>query len=76
MNLSLEEAIAGNYYALKLIQNFISDNHVKRLTKSYEHYLRQSVNYYFFDPQCNYCPLIWMLYSRQDNKKIKQLHES
>ena len=25
--------------------------------------------------QFNYCPLIWMLHSRQNNNKIKHLHE-
>ena len=28
----------------------------------------------FFDAQFNYCPLIWMLHSRQNNK-IKHLQE-
>ena len=29
----------------------------------------------FFNAQFNYCPLIWMLYSRQNNNKVKHLHE-
>ena len=29
----------------------------------------------FFNVQFNYCPLIWMLHSRQNNNKIKHLHE-
>ena len=29
----------------------------------------------FFNAQFNYCSLIWMLHSRQNNKKIKYLHE-
>ena len=29
----------------------------------------------FFNAQFNYCPLIWMLHSRQRNNKIKHLHE-
>ena len=29
----------------------------------------------FFDAQFNYCPLIWMLHSRQNNNKIKHLDE-
>ena len=29
----------------------------------------------FFNAQLNYCPLIWMLYSRCNNNKIKHLHE-
>ena len=29
----------------------------------------------FFNAQFNYCPLIWMLLSRQNNNKIKHLHE-
>ena len=29
----------------------------------------------FFNAQFNYCPLVWMLYSRQNNNKIKHLHE-
>ena len=29
----------------------------------------------FFNAQFNYCPLIWMLHSRQNNNKIKHLHE-
>ena len=29
----------------------------------------------FFNAQFNYCPLIWMLHSRQINNKIKHLHE-
>ena len=29
----------------------------------------------FFNAQFNYCPLIWMLYSRQNNNKFKHLHE-
>ena len=29
----------------------------------------------FFNVQFNYCPLGWMLHSRQNNNKIKHLHE-
>ena len=29
----------------------------------------------FFNAQFNYCPLIWLLHSRQNNNKIKHLHE-
>ena len=29
----------------------------------------------FFNAQFNYCPLIWMLHSRQNSNKIKHLHE-
>ena len=29
----------------------------------------------FFNAQFNYCPLIWMLHSRQNNYKIKHLHQ-
>ena len=29
----------------------------------------------FFNAQFNYCPLIWMLHSRQNNNKIKHLHD-
>ena len=29
----------------------------------------------FFDAQFSYCPLIWMLHSRQNNNKIEHLHE-
>ena len=29
----------------------------------------------FFNSQFNYCSLIWMLHSRQNNNKIKHLHE-
>ena len=29
----------------------------------------------FFNAQLNYCPLIWMLHSLCNNKKIKHLHE-
>ena len=29
----------------------------------------------FFNALFNYCPFIWMLHSRSNNKKIKQLHE-
>ena len=29
----------------------------------------------FFNAQFNYCPLIWMLHSRQNNNQIKHLHE-
>ena len=29
----------------------------------------------FFNTQFIYCPLIWMLHSRQNNNKIKHLHE-
>ena len=29
----------------------------------------------FFNAQFNYCPLIWMFSSSQNNNKIKQLHE-
>ena len=29
----------------------------------------------FFNAQFNYCPLIWMLHSRQNNNEIKHLHE-
>ena len=31
--------------------------------------------YAFFNVQFNCCPLIWMLHSRQNNSKIKHLHE-
>ena len=30
----------------------------------------------FFNAQFNYCPLIWMLHSRQYSNKIKHLHET
>ena len=33
MNLSLKVVIAKNYYALKLIQNFIFDDHIQDLCK-------------------------------------------
>ena len=29
----------------------------------------------FFNPQFNYCPLIWMLHNRCNNNKIKHLHK-
>ena len=29
----------------------------------------------FFNSQFNYCPLIWMCYSRENNNKINRLHE-
>ena len=29
----------------------------------------------FTEPQFNYCPLIWMFYSRSINNKISRLHE-
>ena len=29
----------------------------------------------FFNAQFNYCPLIWMLHSRQNNNKIKLIYE-
>ena len=29
----------------------------------------------FFNVQFNYCPLIWMFHSRQNNNKVKHLHE-
>ena len=29
----------------------------------------------FFNAHISYCPLIWMLHSRQNNNKIKHLHE-
>ena len=29
----------------------------------------------FFNPQFNYCPLIWMLHIRSNNNKIKHFHE-
>ena len=29
----------------------------------------------FFNAQFNYCPLVWMLHSRQKNNKVKHLHE-
>ena len=29
----------------------------------------------FFNAQFNYCPLIWMLHSHQNNNNIKHLHE-
>ena len=29
----------------------------------------------FFKTQFNYCPLIWMCHSRENNRKINQLHE-
>ena len=30
---------------------------------------------FLFDAQFNYCLVIWMLHSRQNNKKNKHLHE-
>ena len=30
----------------------------------------------FFNSQFNYCPLIWMCHSRENNNKINRLHES
>ena len=33
----LKVVIVKNYYALKLNQNFIFDNHVKKLTENCEH---------------------------------------
>ena len=29
----------------------------------------------FFNVQFNYCPLIWMFHSRQNNNKVTHLHE-
>ena len=29
----------------------------------------------FFNSQFNYCPLIWMCHSRENNNKINRLHE-
>ena len=29
----------------------------------------------FFKTQLNYCPLIWMCHSRENNRKINRLHE-
>ena len=29
----------------------------------------------FFNSQFNYCPLIWMCHSRENNNKINKLHE-
>ena len=29
----------------------------------------------FFNPQSNYCPLIWMCHSRENNNKVNRLHE-
>ena len=29
----------------------------------------------FFNAQFNYCPLMWMFHSRQNDNKIKHLHE-
>ena len=30
----------------------------------------------FFNCQFNYCPLVWMCYSRRNNRKIDDLHET
>ena len=30
---------------------------------------------YFFNAQFNYCPLIWMCHSRENNRKINRLYE-
>ena len=73
VNLSLKVVIVKNYYALKLIENFIFDNNVKKLTENCELQLQQP--FFFFDAQFDYCPLIWMLHSRQNNKNIKNLYE-
>ena len=37
VNLSLKVVIVKNYYALKLIQNFIFDDHVKKLSENCKH---------------------------------------
>ena len=37
---------------------------------------RRSLMNSFFKTQLNYCPLIWMCHSRENNREINRLHES
>ena len=73
----------------KIDQHLNFDDHVKSICKKPSGKLRSlaRVTQYvsvekrkfimdpFFNAQVNYCPLMWMLYSRCDSNKIKHLHK-
>ena len=50
-------------------------NSLARITSYMELTKRRILMNVFFDSQVNYCPLIWMLHSRNLNNKINRLHE-
>ena len=51
-------------------------NALARVTNYMELPKRRILMNAFFKAQFNYCPAVWMFYSRSLNKKINQLHES
>ena len=51
------------------------DTYVKGLCKKTNNKLRALPKATPKNGQFNYCPLIWMLYSRSNNSKTKHLHE-
>ena len=75
---------------VKIYNKLNFDTHVKGLCKKANNKLRalaRATPYMplkkkkllmnsFFNAQFNYCPLIWMLHSRNNNNKIKHLHET
>ena len=49
--------------------------YAKKLTENFEHQLQEPLHQFLFDAQFNYWSLIWMLHSRQNNKKIKHFYK-
>ena len=49
--------------------------YAKKLTENFEHQLQEPLHQFPFDAQFNYWSLIWMLHSRQNNKKIKHFYK-
>ena len=82
---SICEKLLGNKIDSKLrfdvhIQDLCNkaNRHLRALTRATPYMnlqKRKVLMNAFFNAQFNYCPLIWMLYSCQNNNKIKHLHE-
>ena len=79
----IESSICEKLLGIKIYSKLRFHDHIQDLYNKANRKLRAYMNLQkrkvlmnaFFNAQFNYCPLIWMLHSRQNNNKIKHLHE-
>ena len=88
-NSIIESGTCENLLGIKIDSKFRFDDHIRGLCSKANRKLRaftwatpymnlqkrKILMNVFFNAQFNYCPLMWMFHSRQNNNKIKHLHE-
>ena len=73
----LNSGLSFDYYISKICKkSSLKVSALARIKSGMSLYKKLTLMNAFFNSKFNYCPLIWMCHSRENNDKINRLHET